>query len=98
MKLHCNECPKWPEERRKLHGCVGKTETPLFEFEGEKIYQCVGRLVTEDTKSFLRIYNMCKLFEKLPLAGGVLDQPVFFMEAATLIESTVQEIEKEKNE
>lgn len=96
IKLSCEHCSKYPEEARKFKGCNGPAPVPLYELDGEKIWECPGKLITLETSEFLQIYSACKLFHKLPVEGGVLDQTFHFSQAAIIVESTLAEILESK--
>lgn len=46
----------------------------------------------------LRLYGRCKAFSKLPCEGGVLEQPVWAMEALDVIQASVDKIMAKRDE
>lgn len=46
----------------------------------------------------LRVWNRCKAFNQLPLAGGVLDQPVWLMDCLSEVDNAVQRVRAKQDE
>lgn len=66
-------------------------EYPLYEFDGVKIYECPGKLITAGTNEFLLLYALCTKFQKFPEDGGALDQTFAFAQAAAVVEGVMAE-------
>jgi len=48
--------------------------------------------VENDDVAVLRLWGRCKSLKTLPLAGGILDQPEYLMEAFEVIEAARQSV------
>lgn len=46
----------------------------------------------------LRLWTRCKAFNRLPMAGGILEQPAWLMDAMDEIETTAQKVRAKAEE
>jgi hypothetical protein len=98
-KLECTKCSKWTAEQRKHKGCDGPAPYPLFVTEdGEEIFECPGKLITQDTRAFLSIFSACEQLHCLPVAGGLIDQTAYFCHSASVVGGIVSEVLNDKVE
>lgn len=94
----CDRCEKWSPEQRKFKGCDGPAQIPLFEFEGEKFFECPKKATPTWVWEFFACFAFCKNFQVLPVAGGYLDQSSMFVQACIITEDLLNKLSKDKKE
>ena len=92
LDLDCAKCSKLKPEYRRARGCLGPVQYPLFSFGGVDVFECPMKLMTPDTTRVVMLLAGCKQFGQLPSVGGVIHQTAAFMQAASIVEGTMNEI------
>ena len=91
MNLDCQRCT---DNLKEARGCIKKLSVPVFNLDGDDYFRCPLKIITKQTGEYVRFYNFFR-DGYLPNAGGIMDQPGKFLDAMSIIESAVGEMEKE---
>lgn len=86
---HAKGCPKEPTAR-KVEGCDEPLAIPTFRIDGNDFHRCPLHYVTPDVLEVVRVWKWTRRGH-LPLAGGILDQPMRLMEQLDVIESVYEQ-------
>ena len=94
MAIHNNDldCQKCSEGVKKLRGCDGEVEA--YYIEGEKYTRCPAKLVSNDTRICISVYNLIKSSRQLYNEGGIGDQANKLIEVLMLMNSELNKMEK----
>lgn len=88
--LSCRDC------KGKV-GCEEDAPVPVYAVDGENIFRCPLKLITEESYIYMRYYRHYKN-GFLPVHGGLMDQATKFLKAMAIIDSAIEETRRENAE
>jgi len=80
---------------RQARGCNADAPYPIYELDGEPIMRCPLKLIKPETYTYLRFYGHYKQ-GFLPNEGGLLDQPLKYLQAMEVIHAAMNEMHIEE--
>jgi hypothetical protein len=86
--LNCRQCNK---QLKKIRGCEQEVKPKVI--EGVEITRCPVKLITQETKTYLELFNYYQ-DGWLPVAGGILDQSMKVMNIFKFIQGEIERLEE----
>lgn len=93
-KFDCQTCT---DPKREAWGCEELTPTPVHVVNGHRVRRCPVKILTPFTRRCMSLYAHYKN-GFLPNAGGIADQPAWYVTAMEILESDVVTIQHEQLE
>lgn len=78
---------------KQARGCREPLTTALFSWDGEDLYRCPVRIVTEESWQAMRLFRRYQ-DGFLPVTGGIMDQAPAFIRAVEVLIKEEAEIQE----